>query len=74
MDLSEIYQQTILDHKKHPHNLGEISDATNKAEGYNPICGDHIYLDVITTDNKIKDIKSVRSVIVLSHQGDYISE
>lgn len=24
--------------------------------------------------NKIKDIKSVRSVIVLSHQGDYISE
>ena len=24
--------------------------------------------------NKIKDIKSVRSIVLLSHQGDYISE
>ncbi|HYH06250.1 MAG TPA: SUF system NifU family Fe-S cluster assembly protein [Thermoanaerobaculia bacterium] len=40
-DLRELYQQVILDHNKNPRNFHEMSDATSRVEGYNPLCGDH---------------------------------
>ncbi|MDP3936502.1 MAG: SUF system NifU family Fe-S cluster assembly protein, partial [Deltaproteobacteria bacterium] len=53
-DLRELYQEVILDHNRKPRNFRELSDATAKAEGYNPLCGDDLKLflkvdgDVIT--------------------------
>jgi len=45
-DLRELYQEMILDHSKRPRNFQALPDATRKAEGYNPLCGDRetIYL------------------------------
>lgn len=40
-DLRELYQQVILDHNKNPRNFHEMSDATRRVDGYNPLCGDH---------------------------------
>lgn len=53
--LRELYQETILDHNRHPRNRREMADATHFAEGYNPLCGDRVvvYLKVengIATD------------------------
>ncbi len=47
-DLSELYQQVILDHNKKPRNFFRLEGATRSAEGYNPLCGDHItvYMDL----------------------------
>ena len=47
-ELSELYQQVILDHNKKPRNFRKLEQANHSAEGYNPLCGDHltIYLDV----------------------------
>jgi nitrogen fixation protein NifU and related proteins len=47
-ELSELYQQVILDHNKKPRNFRKLEHANRSAEGYNPLCGDHltIYLDV----------------------------
>ena len=47
-DLRELYQEVILEHSKAPRNFREIQGANRKAEGYNPLCGDHftVYLDV----------------------------
>lgn len=47
-DTSELYQQVILEHNKKPRNFRKIEGATHTAEGYNPLCGDHlnIYLNV----------------------------
>jgi nitrogen fixation NifU-like protein len=47
-DLRELYQQVILDHNKNPRNFHELPSATNRVDGYNPLCGDHytIYLKV----------------------------
>jgi len=42
MDLSDLYQEIILDHGKTPRNRREMSDHTHSAEGYNPLCGDQI--------------------------------
>jgi len=55
-ELSELYQQVILDHNKKPRNFRKLDTANRTAEGYNPLCGDHlsVYLDV--EDDRVKDI------------------
>jgi len=35
-DLSELYQEVILDHNKNPRNFGKLPDADRHAEGFNP--------------------------------------
>ena len=56
LDLRELYQEVILDHNKHPRNRGQLENATGRAEGYNPLCGDMVALTLITEDGKIQDI------------------
>ena len=55
--LRELYQDVILDHSKHPRHFGKLSDATNTAQGHNPLCGDRVtmYLKVDAAD-RIADI------------------
>lgn len=43
-DLTDLYQEVILDHNRRPRNWGVLPDATRKAEGYNPLCGDRLTL------------------------------
>jgi nitrogen fixation protein NifU and related proteins len=47
-DLRELYQDVILEHSKAPRNFRELAAANHKAEGFNPLCGDHftVYLDL----------------------------
>ncbi|HEY0320217.1 MAG TPA: SUF system NifU family Fe-S cluster assembly protein [Pyrinomonadaceae bacterium] len=55
-ELSELYQQVILDHNKKPRNFHKMEAANRRAEGYNPLCGDQltVYLDL--EDEVVKDI------------------
>lgn len=41
---SDLYQQVILEHNKKPRNFGKLADATHEAEGFNPLCGDHLWV------------------------------
>ena len=43
-DPKTLYQEVILDHNKKPRNYGVLGDASHKAEGHNPLCGDHLTL------------------------------
>jgi nitrogen fixation NifU-like protein len=45
--LDDLYRELILDHYRHPHNRGELSAATARVEGYNPLCGDEIEVDML---------------------------
>jgi nitrogen fixation NifU-like protein len=53
-DLSDLYQEVILDHNRRPRNFRVLDNPTHQAEGYNPLCGDRLSLylkvdgDVIT--------------------------
>lgn len=49
----EIYQQMILEHNKKPRNFHTIEGATHQAEGYNPLCGDHLHVYMNLNDQKI---------------------
>jgi nitrogen fixation protein NifU and related proteins len=55
-DLRELYQEQILEHSKTPRNFRELQNANHKAEGFNPLCGDHftVYLDL--EGDKIHDV------------------
>jgi nitrogen fixation NifU-like protein len=55
-DLRELYQELIVDHSKSPRNCRVITGADLSAEGYNPLCGDHVTLFVKLGDNKVTDI------------------
>ncbi len=52
---TELYQQVILEHNKNPRNFRKIEQATHKAEGYNPLCGDHLVVYFHVNDTSIID-------------------
>jgi nitrogen fixation NifU-like protein len=55
-DLSDLYQQVILDHNRRPRNRGRIPTANRSAHGDNPSCGDQCDVYIRMDDNKIGDI------------------
>ena len=55
-ELKELYQQVILDHNKSPRNFRVIDNATQHAEGYNPLCGDRLDIYLIIEDGIVKDV------------------
>jgi len=65
-DLSDLYQQVILDHCKHPRNFHEMPDATCSAQGRNPLCGDQLKLFLRLEGESIKDISFIGSGCCIS--------
>ena len=55
-DLRDLYQEVILEHSKAPRNYRELPAANHKAEGYNPLCGDHFTLFLDMEGDTIRDI------------------
>lgn len=55
-DLSELYQEVILDHTKNPRNRRKMAGNCRKADGYNPLCGDRVTLYVDLDGGKIRDV------------------
>ena len=53
--IDDLYQETILDHSKHPRNCHAMNDANRNAEGYNPLCGDKLKLYVKMEGDIVKD-------------------
>ena len=53
------YSETVMEHFKHPHNVGRIEDADAKAVEGSPACGDMVavYLKVDEETKRIEDIK-----------------
>jgi len=51
--VNDLYQETILDHHRRPHNFQKMDDATSSAEGYNPLCGDRVRIYVRLEDGKL---------------------
>ena len=55
-ELSELYQQVILDHNKKPRNFHKLENANYSAEGYNPLCGDQLTVYVNLDNDQVKDV------------------
>lgn len=55
-ELTELYQQVILDHSRKPRNFHVLPEANRSAEGHNPLCGDRFTVFLKLEDGIIKDI------------------
>lgn len=58
-ELSDLYQQVILDHCKKPRNFHELMNPSLFAQGHNPLCGDQLKLYLAMEGDVIKDISFV---------------
>ena len=56
-ELSDLYQEVILDNYKSPKNFGDLEDATHAAHGDNPLCGDKVAIFVKLADGRIEDVR-----------------
>src|SRR5438067_13517169 len=55
-DLSDLYQEVILDHNRRPRNFRALAGASHSAEGYNPLCGDRLTLHLKLNGETIEDV------------------
>jgi len=54
-DLQELYQEVILDHNRRPRNFRAIEEG-QKAEGFNPLCGDRLTVYLQIENGRIQDV------------------
>lgn len=83
-DLTDLYQQLILDHSKSPRNFRVLPDANRTAQGTNPICGDNYTLYAKMDDDVVKEIsfqgsgcaisKASASILTESLKGKTMAE
>ena len=55
-DLTDLYQEVIIDHSKRPRNFRRIENGSAQAEGYNPLCGDKIVVQLKLDNDVIRDV------------------
>lgn len=55
-ELTDLYQETILEHNKNPRNFREIEGADKTADGNNPLCGDVLRVYVKMDGNTVGDV------------------
>ena len=58
-ELRDLYQDVILEHSKRPRNYRTLDAANHKAEGFNPLCGDKLSLELKLEDDRIQDARFV---------------
>ena len=56
-DLTDLYQELILDHNRRPRNFGPLAEANREARGVNPLCGDKVTVHLYVEDGRVKDIR-----------------
>lgn len=52
-----MYSEIVMDHFRHPRNVGVIEDADGVGEVGNPLCGDMMTIYLKIKEEKIEDIK-----------------
>jgi nitrogen fixation NifU-like protein len=65
-ELSDLYQEVILDHNKNPRNYRKIENATRTADGHNPLCGDALKVYLEMEDERVKDVSFLGSGCAIS--------
>ena len=55
-ELRDLYQEVILEHSKAPRNYKEPPAANQRAEGYNPLCGDRFTVYLEMDGDRIREI------------------
>jgi nitrogen fixation NifU-like protein len=49
--LDDLYREVILDHYRTPHGAATIDDPAVRVEGFNPLCGDELVMELSIDDD-----------------------
>lgn len=55
-DVSDLYQEVIIDHSKRPRNFQKLENADRVAYGNNPLCGDKLRVELKLQDDRVSEI------------------
>ncbi|MGH9869107.1 MAG: Fe-S cluster assembly sulfur transfer protein SufU [Candidatus Polarisedimenticolia bacterium] len=55
-EITDLYQEVILDHNRKPRNFGRPAGANRTAEGFNPLCGDKVTVYVDMRDGRLHEV------------------
>ena len=55
-ELSDLYQEILLEHNSKPRNFRKVDEPSRTAEGFNPLCGDQITLYLKLAHGVIEDV------------------
>ncbi len=55
--INDLYKEVILDHSRKPHNFGPMENPSLTAEGFNPLCGDRLTLELKLENGVVKDAR-----------------
>jgi nitrogen fixation NifU-like protein len=56
-EISDLYQDVILDHFRNPRGKGRIDHPTHFATAHNPLCGDEVSVTAKINDTIIEELK-----------------
>src|SRR2546429_5643350 len=66
-ELSELYQQVILDHNKKPRNFRKLEGVNRSAEGFNPLCGDQLTVYLQMDEGVVREVSFVGTRCAISN-------
>jgi nitrogen fixation NifU-like protein len=73
--LDELYRELILDHYRNPRNARRLAEADVVAEGYNPVCGDEVEMELDFDGDTLSDIGlRARGCSISRASGSMMSE
>ena len=49
--MDDLYREIIIEHYKNPYHKGQIENSDFAFEDENPLCGDHIHIDLVVDEN-----------------------
>jgi nitrogen fixation NifU-like protein len=55
-EIDELYRDVILDHFRSPRHRGSLPSPTVSREGYNPLCGDEVVVDLLVKDGVLDEV------------------
>lgn len=55
--MEDLYREVILDHYQNPRNYGTLEPADISYEEDNPVCGDHIRLDLRLKNGRVSEVR-----------------
>src|SRR5690606_2449515 len=53
--LRDLYQEVIFDHNRKPRNFHAMDDASHRADGHNPLCGDQLTVYARVSDGIVQE-------------------
>lgn len=55
-ELDDLYREVILDHYRKPHGAAALEHADVDVDGFNPLCGDELKLQLRLRDGRIEGV------------------